>query len=481
MLPPELFCSILETCSVHDIVRCRELCRSFKSIIDASSSLQYKIQLAVAGLQPTAGQKLPASTLLQTLQKYQDAWKNFKWTAKTTVRLSDIETWEVTGNLMAYYSLDRGLFTFKQIASLYREIPLKEWSFAPQDHKVSDFTIDPTQDLLVAVHVDIPQDHHITVSVYLSAFLDSDSVHPSAGIPVHLIHRPAQDVVADSVSFEIRISGCHVGIMLDVDGETELIILNWKTGQIHHQAFPVHLTTFAFLTSDLLMIGHIVEPGDDVYLPQLTVFKLKSPSQIDKICSFCLPAPLTGVNTYFDVCMDTAATSLPLNSPFTTSQTDRLLVINYTLFGQDELEENFAIFAPCSTFQRQIDALPISSSTPRSFSWAEWGPNQTRMLPYTMEEVWCCYVHGMKALISVGENEFVLCDFNPLGPKQDDFPWKLTDLNPEHVRLLQPCNLETSLPYSQTAYMIESTEALMLSEDALIAITFDDNIEIMSF
>jgi len=63
----------------------------------------------------------------------------------------DGNLWELFGNVLAQRS-DEGQFLFRQLPSMFRDIPEKKWSITPDEPRtVRDFGIDPAQDLLILV------------------------------------------------------------------------------------------------------------------------------------------------------------------------------------------------------------------------------------------------------------------------------------------------------------------------------------------
>ena len=148
-LPSETWEAVFRELDCYSLLRCRQVCKCFSRIVDTSSALQYLVELAAAGLQQIPSPDSSVS-LLNTLKDHQSAWRNLQWQSTAEISLDDVCTWELAGDILAYQKRDNTL-VFNQLPAYYRgQLPEKQWSLA-LDLPVSDFTIDPSQDLLVLV------------------------------------------------------------------------------------------------------------------------------------------------------------------------------------------------------------------------------------------------------------------------------------------------------------------------------------------
>ena len=172
------------------------------------------------------------------------------------------------------------------------------------------------------------------------------------------------------------------------------------TPTINHQHITgTGLHSWAFLTSQFLLLAHAGEGADD---PQFLVIDLESPqpsislllSEVKYLCAFHYP-PLRDDLTVLDVLIrsDPAPNWRPspaLAVPFSVSRADRLFVVTLWLIEYDD-ETNMFSLVPASTFLRAIGSL-APGETGRHFAWAEWGPRGSRFIAapstYTSTEVW---------------------------------------------------------------------------------------------
>jgi hypothetical protein len=86
---------------------------------------------------------------LELLRSYEASWKKVDWSEHNTIHSPVDHVWEFYGNVWAYC---RGAdaIDFVQLPSRLRGIPMRQWTLR-FDFAVRDFSMDPSQDLLVMV------------------------------------------------------------------------------------------------------------------------------------------------------------------------------------------------------------------------------------------------------------------------------------------------------------------------------------------
>lgn len=92
---------------------------------------------------------LNAAEKLERLKKRQAAWDELKWSEDKNVDMSTGTVWELYGGVLAQASEDRRTFSFRQLPSHHRGIEERTWTVDVSNSNVRDFTMDPSQDLLV--------------------------------------------------------------------------------------------------------------------------------------------------------------------------------------------------------------------------------------------------------------------------------------------------------------------------------------------
>ena|ERR1700677_4842495 len=92
---------------------------------------------------------LTTSERLELLRRYEASWKNIEWSEHNTIVSPDGQLWEFYGNVWAH-SRGRDAIEFVQLPSRIRGIPMRQWTLS-FDFAVRDFSMDPSQDLLVTI------------------------------------------------------------------------------------------------------------------------------------------------------------------------------------------------------------------------------------------------------------------------------------------------------------------------------------------
>ena len=121
----------------------------FKSLIDETTTLQYRIALFASGMVDGPPGELTTSERLELLRKYEASWKNIEWNEDNTVTFSVGPAQKIYGNVWAH-SKGRDAIDFIQLPSRLRGIPMRQWT-AKFGFDIQDFGMDPSQDLLVTV------------------------------------------------------------------------------------------------------------------------------------------------------------------------------------------------------------------------------------------------------------------------------------------------------------------------------------------
>lgn len=108
-----------------------------------------------------------------------------------------------------------------------------------------------------------------------------------------------------------------------------------------------------------------------------------------------LPTPAPETELYLGIISETPPSSKLCHSqsdvPFTTSLEDRLIVITYQLFNEEEEESHYALFVPLSVLLYHVRHVRAEKGYLR---WDQWGPQNTRLLSANFSEVWVCYNHS---------------------------------------------------------------------------------------
>lgn len=136
--------------SNFDNLTFNQLNKTFKETVDNDTALQYKIELAVNGMEDGPPNALSPADRLQMLRKHSAAWNRMSYTSVQNIHMASAGVWELYGGILAHGISARGL-TFTQLPSELRGIKQRSWTLPDLGVKIRDFGMDPTQDLLVLV------------------------------------------------------------------------------------------------------------------------------------------------------------------------------------------------------------------------------------------------------------------------------------------------------------------------------------------
>jgi hypothetical protein len=223
----------------------------FKSLIDETTTIQYRIALFASGSEDGPPGDLTISKRLELLRIYEVSWKNLEWNEYNTIP-SKVPSpirgiWEFYGNVWAYC---RGAanIEFIQLPSHLRGIPMRHWILR-FDFEVREFGVDSSQDLLVTIEnfekyvwwsISRPfifescltaSDSNFLIHLFI---LSTGEKHPLAGSNAVVEYSTAHNQLSHSV----QISGDHIGIIFD----GELVVWSWKTGVRKLVSVDIYIT-----------------------------------------------------------------------------------------------------------------------------------------------------------------------------------------------------------------------------------------------
>ncbi|PFH54809.1 hypothetical protein AMATHDRAFT_134646 [Amanita thiersii Skay4041] len=411
-IPAELAACIFELLDIPSLITCRSVCSTFCILIDSSVALQYKIQLAASGQEEapsSAGSEAPKATCLETLKQKQRAWANLQWVERMTVSYSYGDLWELYGNVLAQNTSDSSRLLFYQLPSRYRGIKRRDWSVDVRQYRLRDFGMDPAQNLLVLVEYPPRQPGFADLNyrIHLRT-LSTGAPHPLAPEPHALTHakRPA-------VHGSCSIQTCDdiLGIIFDCHefGETELVIWNWKTGQILLNVLSGDIKTMSFLSERHIILG-VLRLSDilEDFEPSLMVVDfiaeppdLRDLDELENVYTFCFPPLANNIDVlHINIRSDPAPGWAPdrsLSVPFFLARDCRLYVITLLVHTGDNLATEVVFCVLGNTFRSLIRGVSSNQATTQ-FDWMTWGPDGSRMVipPFPHSQTWVCYVYGTR-------------------------------------------------------------------------------------
>ena len=122
----------------------------FKSLIDETTTFQYRIALFASGMEDGPPGHMTTSERFDLLRKYEASWKTIEWTEHNSLISGTGGVWELYGNVWAHSKERNDVIEFVQLPSRIRGIPMRQWTLR-FEFSVRDFSMDPSQDLLVAI------------------------------------------------------------------------------------------------------------------------------------------------------------------------------------------------------------------------------------------------------------------------------------------------------------------------------------------
>lgn len=134
-------CSNWPTCKV---------CRLFLELVEQSIQLQYKLELALAGMEDEPSCNLSFATKLEKLRALQESWRDLKLSPGPSIPFTEHGLWSFSGGLYAAVN-PAGDLNFVQIPCRIRGTEERRWTIDGTDIgiPVTYMRIDQAQDLLV--------------------------------------------------------------------------------------------------------------------------------------------------------------------------------------------------------------------------------------------------------------------------------------------------------------------------------------------
>ncbi|KJA25538.1 hypothetical protein HYPSUDRAFT_37528 [Hypholoma sublateritium FD-334 SS-4] len=265
----------MDKLEMHDLLSCSTVSRQLRRIIAQSSRLQYSIELEKArmvSLTPSS-YSLSFAARLKLLRERERNWKYLDWKQRHTLSLPPTgSVYEFVGGLYGNGTEDgtraTASISFLELPSLDATIlgrpkdELKAWTHSMEDVNIIDFTMDPSQDLLVLVAL-APRESTFVYKLHLRSIKTNE---PHRRAPLHVLPcwpKPAAGLLASELVSVVRVqvSGNLVALLIKEmhgGGGAHLEIWNWNT----HPQYSCALTRstgiddFTFLTHDTFLVVH---------------------------------------------------------------------------------------------------------------------------------------------------------------------------------------------------------------------------------
>ncbi|KAF8586079.1 hypothetical protein K439DRAFT_1632000 [Ramaria rubella] len=439
-LPDESLVLILERLDLHDLYNCSLTCRLLHQTIRESVALQYHIHLLLAGAEDCGeASKITIADRLAELKTRQINWDNLQFRKRATLSMpEDCRVWELCGGVIAYglrsESSDNtcGL-AFHELPSVSRGFIGRHWKHSNFGISIKDFTMDPTQDLVVMVGKPSSNASRDTEEemIYLFSMI-SGEVHPLAnsGTLTCRFEYNRRDTNQDYI---IQIMGDTIGVLFHsrgVECHEQLFIWNWKSGQCltDYIAHNEKMDSFCFISPRHFVLSKTYPlHWESVKLPQMEVFEFIGPGILSMspklVRCFLFPSMVLG---NFVTSMVIRSEPPPLHpsqnhkKPFVIAPSSHVVTISMEIFRQGVVgnleSDTFVLFMHRSTLLEDLELPLYDIFVP----WRKWGPAKTRILRTDVGEItWVCYVYGSRYIaldpfLEIGAGSHLrMLDFNP--------------------------------------------------------------------
>ncbi|KAF8266414.1 hypothetical protein EI94DRAFT_1733136 [Lactarius quietus] len=408
-LPTELTIRILTLSDPTELVHFREVNRFFKSLIDETTTFQYRIALFASGMVDGPPGNLSTSERLDLLRRHEACWRKVEWNEHNTILKPSGAVWELYGNVWGHGSGSNAI-DFVQLPSRLRGIPMRQWTLR-FDFSVRDFSMDPSQDLLVTIE-NFRNDPNL-FRIHLRT-LSTGQKHPLAGTTAFLEHRLSEIIFGRS-SLSIRICGDYVGILFILGRKNDLIVWSWRTG-VQKLVLSANLRSFAFL-SDNSILASTLEP------PALLVYSLEQPPADGTtltnphLIRFLFGTPFQAASDII-LAMDPSpgwsqSARAGLQVPFQIAGDERLIAMHIQHYNQSGITS----LIPTKTVLGYIERLPFKEG--RDVDWELCGPILSERVPGGgIWTLWTCHVFGMRHIFPrsiplYGKQMMIIRDFCP--------------------------------------------------------------------
>lgn len=495
-LPNELIAIVFDELDVVSLLRCKQVCRLFHSVITTNTQLLYKTELFFGRFENGRHCNLDTAGRLRACRQYQQAWNNLAFPDSQLINMQDGHAWELSGGVLCQAMRSRSGLACAQLACKIKDIPEREWTIDDFGFEIRDFTVDTSQDLVVALEIVGAIPNRIC-NVHLRTLMTGEH-HPMAAVPsmTHLL----SDML-EELRFLIQICGSRIAILCQEHGDdlnSRLVVWDWKSGKQKLFIRDTNIRSFSFVTEDLLLVGIVAVEGDEMP-PRLDVISIDSFSEemdhykdVNYICGLEYPKMTADV---LDMLIRSEPTpgwspSQTVQTPFFFARSDRIFTITLRVsLDSNSTEECTVLIVPLATIMAQVELS--HGIQKRNVPWTQWGPNGSYMLLRNPSEAWVCYVYGMKFIQLLPwkkGNHVRVYDFNRYAARRDVRNEQTTEpkLLWKRLGMPQPLNsrcsafdeeVNTYLPgrvatvevmASDTSY---DWEAAMIGEDNIVLVS----------
>ncbi|TFK83635.1 hypothetical protein K466DRAFT_602699 [Polyporus arcularius HHB13444] len=403
-LATELLTKIFLELHVGDLTRCKRVCRRLNDLVTNDLSLQYKIELDIAGMVdgPPGGADL--GVRLKKLHARNATWQKGPPMHTLLLDSPNIPTtvWHCTGGFLLYeqrstaqslqLQLHRPAYPNSQTSGGLKVASktLFAWKTSiPSLTEIRSCSVNPEENMVVITkdtgHMEIPR------CVVLSISRDT-TPHPMAAQSEYLASRPRLqpgprdrdriESVGDLISWTI-----HPG--MNTGEDSEMLVINWKSGTTVWRSEGKSTAKSLLLDpSHVLVIDHeglFVHEFDPNSTPQTTP---RCSTTDDSLISFALPSLHGGTRVETLQCYVPGPRNFRGDRVHFQEDPDlAVLAIHMCTstsrrFHQPPHKEHLIYVVPLSTILAELEnhaRIPIRRGG-TVIPWPQWGPDGARLL-----------------------------------------------------------------------------------------------------
>lgn len=224
-----------------------QVCQLFRSVITTNAQLLYKVELFFGRFENGRHCNLDTAGRLRACRQYQQAWNNLAFPDSQIINMQGGLSWELSGGVLCQAMRSRLGLVCVQLPCKIKDIPEREWTINDFGFEIRDFTIDTSQDLVVAL--EIVGAVYVLMRLFLRSMSDTEWHSPNRTCNVHLRtlmtgeHHPMATMsfvthllsdMHEELNFLIQVCGSRIAILCQEHGDdsnSQLVVWDWKSGQ----------------------------------------------------------------------------------------------------------------------------------------------------------------------------------------------------------------------------------------------------------
>ncbi|KAI0055318.1 hypothetical protein BV25DRAFT_1833232 [Artomyces pyxidatus] len=381
LLPTEIILKVLEGLDFRCLLLVKQTCSALQALIEGSVSLQYKIELAAAGMRNCPDEILSVVSRLETLRHHQKAWTDLTGIANFDVpqRIESLvhsryaTIVDRNGIIVHAYRGARAtesVLCITRIPSRLRQVEFMRWYLRLElaIAGAPTVSIDPSQDLLLILTLEnlhVPGGRKNPV-IHIRSLL-TGGIHPLG---------PASGTIKIETVFpffyQFQICGDFIATAVSpsLSDLKNVSIWNWKSGTLLTDTVMIRGLSPSYAICCFLDQCHVLALATPIPMNQafLHVYNFQTQHR----CYFAFPDFPVSTRLMSTWLLPNhvhhPATSIPHHGPFSTDPDDHLVIIIMNVMVGASIEK-YELCVPASRLLKMCLRADEDSVIP----WSEWG------------------------------------------------------------------------------------------------------------